>query len=40
MGWYMAILAMEYKGLGSGSLENNQTLTELYYAIKAFESAV
>ena len=37
LGWYLAILALEYKELGTNSLENDQTLTEIYYAIKAFE---
>jgi len=37
LGWYISVLATEYKQLGSQSLETDQTLTELYYAIKAFE---
>ncbi|NPD46045.1 MULTISPECIES: T9SS type A sorting domain-containing protein [unclassified Lentimicrobium] len=37
LGWYLSVLATEYKLLGNQSLERDQTLTELYYAIKAFE---
>jgi len=37
LGWYISVLATEYQRLGSQSLETDQTLTELYYAIKAFE---
>lgn len=37
LGWYISVLATEYKLLGSQSLETDQTLTELYYAIQAFE---
>ena len=36
LGFYIAILATEYKELND-SFERNQTLTELYYAINAFE---
>lgn len=37
LGWYISVLATEYQRLGSQSLETDQTLTELYYAIQAFE---